>query len=63
MPPWVREFYRDERGSLLVVEWVFIATILMLSILSSAASVCSQSQQSASNEINSTIFYGTKKAD
>ncbi len=32
-------FWQDERGSLFVTEWVFVATILMLGILSTAVSV------------------------
>jgi hypothetical protein len=33
MFPYVRSFLHDERGSVLVTEWVFLATILMIGIL------------------------------
>jgi hypothetical protein len=56
------ELWRDERGSLLVREWVFVATILVLGILPTAVSVRSRMQQAPvevtpSNEVSATASY------
>jgi hypothetical protein len=33
----VKRFWRDERGTLLITEWVFLATILVIAIMPLAA--------------------------
>jgi hypothetical protein len=54
-------FLNDERGSLLVRDWVFVATILVLSILPTAVSIRSRMQipleASSSNEISAGFSY------
>jgi hypothetical protein len=54
MRPWLYELWKDERGSLLVTEWMFVATILMLVMLATALSVrnrmCQTSMQLATCE-------------
>jgi hypothetical protein len=57
------ELWMDERGSLLVSEWVFVATILVLGILPLAVSVRGRIHQplmerAASNEVSGTSSYG-----
>ena len=37
MHPALGRFWKDDRGSLLVTEWVFVATILVLALLSAAS--------------------------
>jgi hypothetical protein len=68
MPAWLGEFWKDERGSLLLTEWVFVATILLLGILCTAVSIRSRVHHLAvdenlSNEISLTLSSGTKTAD
>lgn len=47
MRPLLGELWKDERGSLLVTEWVFVATILVLGILPTLVSVRDRVQQAA----------------
>jgi hypothetical protein len=66
MRPLFCGFWKDERGSLLVTEWMFVATILLLGVLSTAISVrsrmCQTSVQLMSwNELSPT--YSTERAD
>ncbi len=37
MHPFIRRFLRDESGSVVVGEWVFVATLLMLGAVAGAA--------------------------
>lgn len=39
MRPLLRELWQDERGSLLLAEWAYVATILILGILCAAVAV------------------------
>jgi hypothetical protein len=62
MHPLVCEFWKDERGSLLVREWVFVATILVLAILPTAASIRNRMQQGQieadlSSEVSAAFSY------
>jgi hypothetical protein len=57
------EFWKDERGSLLVREWVFVATILVLGLLPTVVSIRARMQEvsteaNLSNEVSATFSYG-----
>ncbi len=47
-------FWQDDSGSLLVTDWAFVATILMLSILSAAATARNRLLENP-EQINSEI--------
>ena len=54
------EFWNDERGSLLVREWVFVATILVLGLLPTIVSIRTRMEQvsleaNLSNEVSATF--------
>ena len=57
------ELWMDERGSLLVSEWVFVATILVLGILPLAVSIRDRIHQrpmetALSDEVSAISSYG-----
>ena len=63
-----RELWMDERGSLLVSEWVFVATILVLGILPIAISVRSRIhtprvERTSLHEVNQTSSYYVETGD
>ena len=65
---WLGDLWKDDCGSLLVTEWVFVATILVLGILPTVISIRGRMQQTAiqmdsSNEINVSLSCGTLTAD
>jgi hypothetical protein len=45
---WLSRLWNDERGTLLVTDWVFIATILVLAISPTVASVRDRMHQARS---------------
>jgi hypothetical protein len=62
------QFWRDERGSLLVMEWVFVATILVLSIVPAAWSVRQRIRHAPvemgrPHQIDAATFFDTKPAN
>jgi hypothetical protein len=62
------EFWKDERGSLLIAEWVFVATILMMGILLAALSIRSRIGQASTqlgtwDQINPIPSCGTEKTN
>ena len=54
MRPLLSRFWLDESGSLLVTDWAFVATILMLSILCAAATARNRLHENP-EQINSEI--------
>jgi hypothetical protein len=62
------EFWNDERGSLLVREWVFVATILVLSTLPTAVSIRNRMTQvpmeaSLANDVSASFSYSIETAN
>ncbi len=65
---WLGELWKDDSGSLLVTEWVFVATILVLGILPTVISIRGRMHQTAiqmdsSNGINESLSCGSLTAD
>jgi hypothetical protein len=65
---WLGELWNDDCGSLLVTEWVFVATILVLGILPTVISIRGRMHQAAipmdsSNGINVSLSCGSLTAD
>jgi hypothetical protein len=68
MRSWLGELWKDDCGSLLVTEWVLVATILVLGILPTVISVRGRMHQAAiqmdsSNAINESLSCGSLTAD
>jgi hypothetical protein len=65
---WIGELWKEDCGSLLVTEWVFVATILVLGILPAVISIRGRVHQAAiqmdsSNGVNRSLSCGTLTAD
>ena len=60
MRPLLRELWLDESGSLLVTDWPFVATILMLAILCATVAVRSRMQPFAGDESSGTFSTGNQ---
>ena len=60
MRPLLRELWLDESGSLLVTDWPFVATILMLAILCATVAVRSRMQPVVGDESSGTFPTGTQ---
>jgi hypothetical protein len=65
---WFSNLWNEEDGALLVTDWVFIATILVLVILPLAASVRDRVHQAptaanTSSGIAQRPYYGTEAVD
>jgi len=58
MRPMLCDLWKDERGLLLVTEWVFVVTILILGILPTVMSVRNRMQQ-RSVQVNPSIELST----
>jgi hypothetical protein len=52
------ELWQDERGSLLVTEWAFVATILMLGILCTATATLGRLHAFGGDERSETVLTG-----
>ena len=58
MRPSLYKLWQDERGSLLVTQWAFVVTILMLSILTAAVAARSRLSGSPDEERRGTLRTG-----
>ena len=55
----MKHFWQDERGTLLVTDWVFLATILVLAALPAMVDFKSKARPTIENEIRYEIPKGS----